>query len=434
MGKNAGKNKGGGKTVTVESGESWASIAKKVYGDERMYEELMRANKDKSMLKSGQTLVLPQKQKNPYVSKFGAASVGMATQFDAQGNPLNAGAPVVAPGTNVMSPYGMWKAQSAAASGNAWNPKTQNMTPQAGTMPSAPKSPVQTPSRMGGGGATFGGGADILPPTKPVPIAAAPTAPNTETMYAQWASGQARPAGMNMQAAPVSLRSAKEGVKPQSTFNPKATPAATQTTIPNVPLGQPTFGGPTFAPPKFTTSANLPLNPAQYAQQQAQYANQAGGQARYGQTELGPTEASYWKAESMNAYAQLDAAMNGVPGATPPMSLNAGELSRMSFATGHSTQDLANGLMKAGYVWDGSSNSFMLPSQQMAGYGIPQTQQAAGGYGSGLPAYAPPAYKSPPLMSARKGNGHPQQQQQQPAPTTAQYFPQTQSANWRIGQ
>lgn len=426
MGKNAGKPKGsGGKTVTVETGESWASIAKKVYGDERMYEELMRANKDKSMLKAGQTLVLPQKLKNPYVSKFGAEAVGMGS-----------GAPVVAPGTNVMSPYGMWSAQNAATSGNAWSPQTQSMTPtqQAGTMPSAPKTP--TPNRAGTGGTTFGGGADVMPTTKPTPITPAPTAPNMATMYAQQASGQQRPAGLNMQSAPVSLRSAKEGVKPQSTFNPSAAPAATQTTIPNVPLGQPSFAGPSFAPPQFTTTANLPLNPAQYSQQQAQYATRAGQpQPRYGQTEQGAPDSAYWNSQSVNTYAQIDAALNGVPGATPPATLNAGELRRMSFATGHSTQDLANGLINAGYVWDGASNSFVMPNQQTAAYGVPQMSGGAGGSGGGLPAYAPPVYKTPPLQGTqRRSSGGQPQPQQQAAPTTAQYFPQTQSATWRIGQ
>jgi hypothetical protein len=65
-------------TTTVSKGESWASIAKRLYGDERMMGELMRANGGTLNLKPGQKLVIPNKVDNPFVS-FAQAAYGAGT-------------------------------------------------------------------------------------------------------------------------------------------------------------------------------------------------------------------------------------------------------------------------------------------------------------------------------------------------------------------
>ena len=65
-------------TVKVKGGDSWAKLAKELYGDERMMGELMRANKGVLNLRPGQKLVLPNKVDNPFVS-FAQAAYGAGT-------------------------------------------------------------------------------------------------------------------------------------------------------------------------------------------------------------------------------------------------------------------------------------------------------------------------------------------------------------------
>jgi hypothetical protein len=66
-------------TYVVQGGESWESIAGKMYGDQRMFAELMKANSGVLMLHPGMTIVLPNQVENPFVSNELAAAMGMAT-------------------------------------------------------------------------------------------------------------------------------------------------------------------------------------------------------------------------------------------------------------------------------------------------------------------------------------------------------------------
>ncbi len=76
----------GGATYVVKPGESYASIAGKVYGDQRMFAELMKAN-GIYVLHPGDVLDLPPAYKDPFVSNVLAQAVGMApsTAFDVTG-------------------------------------------------------------------------------------------------------------------------------------------------------------------------------------------------------------------------------------------------------------------------------------------------------------------------------------------------------------
>jgi hypothetical protein len=65
---------------TVKGGESWASIARDVLGNERAMGELMAANGGGFNLRPGTPIVLPsQVSKNPFISDELAAATGMAT-------------------------------------------------------------------------------------------------------------------------------------------------------------------------------------------------------------------------------------------------------------------------------------------------------------------------------------------------------------------
>jgi hypothetical protein len=65
---------------TVKSGDSWARIAGRVYGDQRMFAALMRANRGILVLRPGMVIDLPEPQANPYV---GPADIERAQLNDA---------------------------------------------------------------------------------------------------------------------------------------------------------------------------------------------------------------------------------------------------------------------------------------------------------------------------------------------------------------
>lgn len=76
----------------VKAGDSWAKIAGEMYGDQRMFAELMRANPNIAMMRPGQTLKLPDPRKNAYVSNTEAAVSGMTNQWkDSKGNVVSPG-------------------------------------------------------------------------------------------------------------------------------------------------------------------------------------------------------------------------------------------------------------------------------------------------------------------------------------------------------
>jgi hypothetical protein len=74
-------NDGRGKTYTVKSGDSAASIAKDIYGNERMMAEILRLNGGVKTLRSGMVLRLPRPKDNEdiFISNDWAANMGMAT-------------------------------------------------------------------------------------------------------------------------------------------------------------------------------------------------------------------------------------------------------------------------------------------------------------------------------------------------------------------
>jgi hypothetical protein len=65
-------------SYTVKPGDSWDSIAGQLYGNERMFGELMRANGGGFALHPGMRITTPEKQTNPFVSNELAAASGMA--------------------------------------------------------------------------------------------------------------------------------------------------------------------------------------------------------------------------------------------------------------------------------------------------------------------------------------------------------------------
>lgn len=66
---------------TVQTGDSWAKIAGKIYGNQRMFKELMAANPNLKFLRPGQKLKLPKAKKNEdiNISNAAAEALGMAT-------------------------------------------------------------------------------------------------------------------------------------------------------------------------------------------------------------------------------------------------------------------------------------------------------------------------------------------------------------------
>jgi hypothetical protein len=68
-------------SYTVKAGDSWAKIAGEIYGNQRMYIELMKANGDIGMLKPGQTIYLPEGMSNNdiVITNKEAQAAGMAT-------------------------------------------------------------------------------------------------------------------------------------------------------------------------------------------------------------------------------------------------------------------------------------------------------------------------------------------------------------------
>jgi hypothetical protein len=124
------------KKYKVKAGESWESIAGKIYGNQRMFAELMKANPNIAYLKPGQTLNLaaPKKNKDIFVSNTVAQSQGMATSGEVSAyyaaNPT-------------AQKYGMPQGAMAGAAPGATPPSTTHYTlPQ--SWESAPAATPQT--------------------------------------------------------------------------------------------------------------------------------------------------------------------------------------------------------------------------------------------------------------------------------------------------
>jgi hypothetical protein len=94
---------------TVKTGDSPASIAGDVYGDQRMFAEIMKANGGVA-LKPGMRIVLPRKIETPFVSNELAAAVGLATSGQV--------ADAYKPDSEQLSSYGNMNWTPSQAMGN----------------------------------------------------------------------------------------------------------------------------------------------------------------------------------------------------------------------------------------------------------------------------------------------------------------------------
>lgn len=387
-------------TYTVKAGDNWAKIAGKIYGNQRMFEELMRMNKDISMLRAGQTLVLPTAKKNPYVSNFGAAATGMATEFSNEGVALNTPAgPAATPGVNVMNPYMM---SSLSKGGNGFT---------GGTAANTATAPKPT------GWTSASENAAAAPKPAPMPSAPGPTATagNAATMYAQQASGQARPQGSNIVGASptadvmyaqrasnrVNVPGVQKPPQPQQGFK---TPQMS-----DMPKTQPQGG-------RFGTNFNVPgtTQPSATDTQTAAATAQAAATPRA--AVRGTNES---QKIALDLYSQIDRFAVGAGGSLPP-SIHASNVQGMAFYTGHSAQSIADSLEAMGYVYDDQAHTYYQPGQ------------AAAQYGASLPAYV--SYGTTSAMNAGGGGNR----RRSNAPQyTAQAGPSLQgpdiSGNWRIG-
>lgn len=132
-------------TYTVKTGDSWEKIAGEVYGDQRMFLELHKANQGIYVLQPGQVLDLPPAYENPFVSNEAAMAEGMApaTAFNEKGE-LKAGWTKTEKGYTFGGSLGGLSLPSLAGTNTI--PATQT-SPSGLTLPSlstAPKTPAAT--------------------------------------------------------------------------------------------------------------------------------------------------------------------------------------------------------------------------------------------------------------------------------------------------
>ena len=138
---------------TVKTGDSWAKIAGKVYGDQRMFLELAKANQGVYVLQAGMVLDLPPAYEDPFVSNEAAMAQGMApsTAFDESGK-LKEGWTQTPTGGYTNAP--LTSALTAPTLGGAGATSPSGLTLPSGTVPGgAPTVPGGAPT----------GGAPIAP-------------------------------------------------------------------------------------------------------------------------------------------------------------------------------------------------------------------------------------------------------------------------------
>lgn len=137
----AKKNKGN--SYTVQAGDSWAKIAGKLYGNQRMFKELMAANPQLKYLRPGQSinLAMPKRNEDIVISNAAATAMGMATSnevADFYGQNANA------------QKYGMTNMLRDAAAGTGWNTNTQT-TAAGNAQYQASQAAANEQARMAGG-------------------------------------------------------------------------------------------------------------------------------------------------------------------------------------------------------------------------------------------------------------------------------------------
>lgn len=115
-------------TYTVQPGDSWTRIAGNVYSDQRMFQELMAANPDISMLHPGMVINLPDQVANPYVSQ--AALTSQTNPFAYGGAPIPApsaiGQPVPTPR---IVPQQQFRGTGTGREGGLMASRTQGQAP-----------------------------------------------------------------------------------------------------------------------------------------------------------------------------------------------------------------------------------------------------------------------------------------------------------------
>lgn len=74
-----------GNVWAVEGGDNLAAIAKKVYGDERMFAEILRLNGGSTLIRPGMVLKLPTLNRNVFISNDAASDMNMMTTDQLRG-------------------------------------------------------------------------------------------------------------------------------------------------------------------------------------------------------------------------------------------------------------------------------------------------------------------------------------------------------------
>lgn len=440
-------------TYKVKAGDSWAKIAKMLYGDERMYAELQRGNSNILSLRPGQTIKLVNKVKNPFVSNTEAAAAGMMggtaeTGYGftgANADILNATSQAVRDNNLQYNPsnrYGMYQLNKAAAgayaSGNY--PGGAGAGGAAGGGANAPKSSLPAQGLAGPASseafyATQGMNTNAPAPGTTAPKPKAPVAPATAAdYYAQQAQGtlpQQKPAKPINQGANTMQRgfSAPQSPFGQSQFTPGINAGAVNAQpVPAAGFYLP--GGLSAAQREAARRSMLPT----------QYSTPAGPPAPGTQqppafTPPAPSNQppQYTGAQTLanNTMNQLDAAMSGA--SAPPAAIHVSTINYMSFYGGMTKQQITDQMQRMGYMFDAGSNNWVQPNSTLPNYGValPLNSPNAPAEFTGLPAIVPPRGYAPYTYVQRPGGGgQPAPEYIAPAPTV-NYV--TQGVTWNIG-
>lgn len=440
-------------TYKVQAGDSWAKIAKMLYGDERMFAELQRGNANILTLKAGQNIKLVNKVKNPFVSETEAAAAGMMggtaeTGYGFKGTNadiLNATSQAVRDNNLQYNPsnrYGMYKLNNAAAGAFTGGNYPGGAGTGGGAGGTKPAGPTSTPAQGFAGPASSEAfyaqqgmntnapaGANAPKPIQKPPIGPTAGLPNAATQYAQRASGQQQPAGMPQTSSPTptaDVMYAQQGAGQLNLPGQWAGNQATQKPAmrPNTQAGFVNYEtgaintAPQYVPVKQTTNtaSRTPAQPTPYRAQQSAQPQYTGAQNLANNT--------------MN---QLDAALAGT--GLPPGTIHTSTVRYMGFYGGMTQQQVTDALQKMGYMFDTGSNNWVQPNSNLPGYGVtlPANGPSAPAEFTGLPAIVPPKGYKPFTYVERPGGGG-----GQPAPVAyAQPAPvmnyTTQNATWNIG-
>jgi hypothetical protein len=378
-------------TYVVKAGDNINSIAKRIYGNERMFGELQRANSWYSgVLHAGDVLKLPSKRSNPFVSNTEAAAQGMLggtaeTGYGYKGfragelNALAAGVNDTKREYNPNTPYGFYQAnelsrQYFGKAGSAVGaPATQTTTPTAPYNPALtgrnfgaapPPAPYKTNPNEGPGSVTN----NIAPPPAPY-----------KTNYNEG------PGSVNNSISPTGM---------PKTGGALGQPFVSNLTTPAPKPVQPATPAPQVQTPQTTTRPSTPYNPGY-------------NQPLSTNTPTTPAPTTAPKYDYQTSYNFANNLANPV---TRPKVVSADDIAGYAGAMGVSKDILITDMQNQfGFKYDATSNSFYQPDQQLAKNGIPQFDTLTGGSSEspefiGLPPINPPKYYgTSTMMKTRSG-------------------------------